>query len=116
MDKKTVGIIATVLTALICGCTSIFTCVWGVILAAEVPFDTEFNGVESVQTFPPTIGYVLLCLTVILLLVPVAVGFFTLRVKPEGNAPPAVVDAETSPEPVEPVDDEPLPPASPPAE
>ena len=114
MDKKTVGIIATVLTALICGCLSIFTCVWGIMLAAEIPFDTDVNGVESVQTFPPTIGYVLLCLTVILLLVPVAVGFFTLRKKPSDDAAPAVIDAEPSPdpEPVEPVDNEPLPPAS----
>jgi len=110
MDKKTVGIIATVLSALICGCTSIFTCVWGVLLATETPIDTNFGGVESVETFPPTIGYVLLCLTVILVLVPVAVGFFTLRKKPEDA--PAVVDAESSPKPVEPVDDEPLPPAS----
>ena len=111
MDKKTVGIIATVVSALVCGCTSIFTCVWGILLATGTPIDTNVGGVESVQTFPPTVGYVLLCLTVILILVPVAVGFFTLRKKP-GDAAPAVVDAVPSPKPVDPVDNEPLPPAS----
>lgn len=115
MDKKTVGIIATVLTALLCGCLSIFTCSFGILIATETPFDTTVNGVESVETFPPTIGYVLLCLTVIFLLVPVAVGFFTLRKKPDDDAVPAVIDAEPSPEPDKPAetkDEEPLPPAS----
>lgn len=109
MDKKTVGIIATILSALVCGCVSIFTCVWGILLATETPIDTNFGGVESVQTFPPTVGYVLLCLTVILILVPVAVGFFTLRKKPEDDDAPVVADPEPNPEPV---DNEPIPPAS----
>jgi hypothetical protein len=106
MEKRTIGIIATVITALICVCTSIFTCVWGILLATETPIDTNVNGVDSVQTFPPSVGYVLLCLTVILILVPVAVGFFTLRKKPEEAG---VIDVEPSPEPM---DNDPLPPAS----
>lgn len=99
MDKKTVGIIATVVTALVCGCTSLFTCIWGILIATGSPINTTVGDVHSVQTFPPTVGYVLLCLTVLLILVPVAVGFFTLRKKPE--------DAVVAPS-----SDEPLPPTS----
>jgi uncharacterized membrane protein len=95
MDKKTIGIIATVVTALCCGCVALFSCIWGGMIATNTPFNVTNNGQESIQTFPPTIGYVLLCLSVIFILVPVAVGFFTLRKKPQP-----------------PVDNEPLPPAS----
>lgn len=86
MENRTVGIIATIATALLCGCASFFTCIFGILIATETPFDTTVNGVDSVQTFPPTIGFVLLCLTLIFLLVPVGVGFFTLRRKPGERA------------------------------
>jgi hypothetical protein len=95
MDKKTIGIIATVVTALCCGCMALFSCIWGGMIAANTPFNVTSNGQQSVETFPPAVGYVLLCLSVLFILVPVAVGFFTLRKKPQL-----------------PVDNEPLPPAS----
>jgi hypothetical protein len=96
MNNRTVGIIATILTALVCGCTALFACVWGGLIASGQPITTTVNGVETVQPVEPTVGYVLLCLSFLLILVPVAVGFFTLRRKPEAA----------------PVSDEPLPPAS----
>ena len=102
MDKRTVGIIATILAALLCGCASFFTCIFGILIAAETPFDTTVNGVDSVQTFPPTVGYVLLCLTLIFLLVPVGVGFLTLRRKPGWSKDDRVA----------PINNEPLPPAT----
>ena len=86
MQNRTIGIIATVVTALACGCASIFSCAWGIIIASGKPIDVTSNGITTPQTVSPTIGYVLLCLTVLLLLVPVAVGFFTLRKKPEATA------------------------------
>jgi uncharacterized membrane protein len=95
MEKKTIGIIATVVTALCCGCVALLSCIWGGMIATNTPFNVTSNGQESIQTFPPAIGYVLLCLSVIFILVPVAVGFFTLRKKPEA-----------------PVSNEPIPPAS----
>jgi len=81
MDKKTVGIIATVATTFICGCVSIFSCVWGLIIVSGQPIDVTSNGVTTPQTLSPTIGYVLLCLTVLMIAVPVVVGFFTFRKK-----------------------------------
>lgn len=83
MQNRTVGIVATIVTALLCGCASIFTCVWGFLIASGQPIDLTSSGVTTQQTLSPTIGYVLLCLTVLMLLVPVAVGFFTLRKKTE---------------------------------
>ena len=85
MQNRTVGIVATVITALACGCASIFTCIWGFLIASGSPIDVTSNGVTTPQTFSPTIGYVLLCLTVLMLLVPVVVGFFTFRKKPEST-------------------------------
>ena len=83
MQNRTIGIVATVLTSIFCGCFSIVSCVWGVIIARGTPVDVTSNGITTPQTFSPTIGYVLLCLSVFMILVPAAVGFFTLRKKPE---------------------------------
>jgi hypothetical protein len=83
MQNRTVGIIATVITALACGCASLFSCIWGFLISSGTPIDVTTNGITTPQTLPPTIGYVLLCLSAVMILVPVAVGFFTLRRKPE---------------------------------
>jgi uncharacterized membrane protein len=92
MDKKMIGIIATVITALCCGCVALMSCIFGGMIAANVPFNVTSNGEQSVQTFPSAIGYVLLCLSVIFIIIPIAVGFFTLRKKPE-----AIITNETIP-------------------
>ncbi len=92
MQNRTIGIIATVITALACGCARLFICIFGFAIASGTPFDTTINGVTTPQTFPATIGYVLLCLSLFMILIPVAVGFFTLRRKPEAvseQIPPA---------------------------
>jgi hypothetical protein len=93
MQNRTIGIAATVLTSIFCGCLGIISCVWGVIIARGAPVDITSNGVTTPQTFPPAIGVGLLCLSVVMILIPVAVGFFTLRKKPEvpviSDTPPA---------------------------
>jgi len=101
MDKKTVGLIATIGTALLCACPSIFLCVWGVLGVAQVPIDTTLNGQTTTQPMSMGLGVALLCLSLIGIATPVVVGFFTLRKKPEDD----VVD-------VEPISDDPIPPAS----
>ncbi len=89
MQNRTVAIILTAVTAAICGCLSIFSCVFGGMIATGQPFTvTGTDGQTTQQTFPATIGFVLLCLTVLMILVPVAVGFFTLRKKPEAMGTP----------------------------
>jgi uncharacterized membrane protein len=83
MNNRTIGIIATVLTSLLCGCAAIIACSFGVLGAAGIPFETTVNGQTNSQPMPAALGYVLLCLSVIFIVIPIAVGFFTLRKKPE---------------------------------
>ena len=83
MQNRTLGIVITVVTALVCGCASIFSCVWGFLISSGTPIEVTTNGVTTPQVLSPTIGYVLLCLTLLMILVPVAVGYFTLRKKPD---------------------------------
>ena len=92
MRNRTLGIVLTVITAFLCGCAGLFSCVWGVLIATGSPIDVTTNGVTTPQTFSPTIGFALLCLSLSMILIPVAVGFFTLRKKPGssiGQIPPA---------------------------
>ena len=95
MNNRTVGIIATVLTSLICGCAAIIACAWGAIGISGQPITVTEGGQQYLETMPPAMGAALLCLSLLFIAVPVAVGFFTLRKKPEA-----------------PASNEPLPPAS----
>ena len=93
MNNKNTAMIITVVTALFCGCCSLFACIMG--FGTVTGNGTyELGGVS--QSMPPTYGYVFLCLSVVMIIIPIAVGFFMLRKKPE-----AVVS-----------NDEPLPPVS----
>jgi integral membrane sensor domain MASE1 len=76
MDKKTTGLIATIASVLLCGCPGIFLCLFGALTATG-------NGTFNEQYLQPSYGYVLLCLSLIFIIIPVAVGFFTLRKKPQ---------------------------------
>lgn len=82
MNKNT-GILVTVITSLLCGCSALISCVWGVLIASGQSIDVTSNGITTQQSISPTIGFILLCLSVFMILVPIAVGFFTLRKKPE---------------------------------
>jgi hypothetical protein len=83
MDNKNTGIIATIAAVVLCGCPGLFLCIFGAVTATgNMPYSTELNGVSSTGVVPSTYGGVMLCLSLLLLLIPVAVGFFTLRKKP----------------------------------
>jgi hypothetical protein len=87
MNRNT-SIIVTVATALLCGCPGIFICLFGALTAAG-------QGTFNNTSLDPTVGFVLLCLSLILIAIPIVVGVVTLRKKPQL-----------------PVDNEPLPPVS----
>ena len=93
MDKRTTGLIATIATAVLCGCPGIFICLFGALTAAG-------QGTFNDASLPPTVGFVLLCLSLIFIAIPIVVGFVTLRKKPAEAEVPA------------PINNEPLPPAS----
>ena len=97
MDKRTVGIIATVATALLCGCPGFFGMCWGAIAAivSFVPGAEIDIGGSSDPTMALMSGLGALCIGVLFLAIPIAVGFFTLRrqqdpiVNPNEPIPPA---------------------------
>ncbi|HVN15104.1 MAG TPA: hypothetical protein VMT73_05135 [Anaerolineales bacterium] len=92
MDNRTKGIIATVAAVLLCGCPGLFLCLFGAITAFG---GGTFNLGSQSGNIPTTYGYVFLCLSLIFILIPIGVGFFTLRnkpaapVTPSNNEPPA---------------------------
>jgi hypothetical protein len=79
MNNKTTGIIATVAAAVLCGCPGLFLCLFGALSAVG---RGTFTGPFSKGTIHPFIGLGLMCLSLILIAIPVAVGFFMLRNKP----------------------------------
>ncbi len=95
MQNRTTAMVLTVATALVCGCAAILACVFGIFGAAQIPFDTYVNGAPAgAAPMPATLGYALLCTSVIFVAIPVVVGFLTLRKKPtppdmSGPLPPA---------------------------
>lgn len=97
MDARTKGILATVASVILCGCPGLFLCIFGGLAAVGAPVTTELNGISNTSTLPLWTVVAMLCAAIILILIPVAVGFFTLRKKP------ALTPASPS---------EPLPPAS----
>jgi len=98
MDRKTKGIIATIAAVVLCGCPGLFMCFFGAtsVLASKIPgADIDVMG-SSDPAAATTMGIVFLCLSMIFIAIPIAVGFFMLRKKPEDM----------------PASDEPLPPVS----
>jgi len=123
MDKKTSGLIATIATALLCGCPGLFGLCMGAMFAivGAIPgSDIDVFGSSDPSAAIGT-GIAMLCLGVVFVAIPIVVGVVTLRNPKEST--PAVVDVEPAAKPSTetsepsaeskpPVDDEPLPPAS----
>jgi hypothetical protein len=85
MDTKTKGIIATIAAVVLCGCPGLFMCFFGAtsVFASFVPGADINIGGSSNPASATTMGIVFLCLSVIFIAIPIAVGFFMLRKKPE---------------------------------
>jgi hypothetical protein len=87
MDTKTKGIVATIVAVILCGCPGLFLCIFGAVTATgNMPYTTELNGVSNSGTMPAGAGIAMLCFSLIFILIPIAVGFFMLRKKPEVTA------------------------------
>lgn len=92
MNNKNTGMIATIASVLLCGCPGLFLCIFGAVTATgNMPYNTEVNGVSNSGILPSSYGVAMLCFALIFILIPVAVGYFTMRRKPEaaiGEVPP----------------------------
>jgi hypothetical protein len=102
-DKRTVGLVATAITALLCGCPGLISLCFGAMFAitGSIPGSDIDIGGSSDPAAAVGLGLVGICVGVLLIVVPAAVAFFTLR-----NRTPKI---ETPPMP--PSSDEPIPPA-----
>ena len=85
MNNKNTGMIATIAAAVLCGCPGLFALCWGS-LAAVVSFvpgaDIDIGGSSDPRAALFS-GLGTLCVGILFLAIPIAVGFFTLRKKPE---------------------------------
>jgi len=85
MERRTVGIIGTIVAVMLCGFPGLFFLCWGSI-AALVSFipsaaiDIFGSGKAQISLFA---GITSLCLGIIFLTIPFFVGFFSLRKPPE---------------------------------
>lgn len=84
MNNKNTGMIATIAAVILCGCPGLFLCLFGAITALG-------GGTFNDESLSPAVGIALVCGALLMILIPVGVGFFTLRKKPgaEETTPPA---------------------------
>jgi hypothetical protein len=88
MENRTAAIIATIAAVILCGCPGLFLCVFGAVTATgNMPYSvTGLSGTTSTGYMSTSWGFAMLCVALIFILIPILVGFFTLRKKP-GTAP-----------------------------
>lgn len=94
MEKRTLGIILTIVTALFCGCPGVFLCLFGGLTAAGLgTYTTDVLGTTGSGPLPVGSGFGLLCLGLVFIAIPIVVGVLMLRKPKAGPAvdivPPA---------------------------
>ncbi len=83
MDKRTQGIVATVVSVILCGCPGLCLCLFGAWGATgTLPYNFELNGQTGSGTMPSYIGFIGLCVALLLIAIPIVVGIVMLRNKP----------------------------------
>lgn len=73
-DKKKLGLIITIVTVLLCGCPGLCTMAFGAMMA--MGNNLENYGWE-VTGNPTPVGIAFLCVSVIMIAIPVAAGIYT---------------------------------------
>ena len=79
-DKKKVGLIVTLVTVFLCGCPGLCGLLWGTIMVAVPSMDNA-----EVTGNPVAVGIPAICLSVILILIPIAAGVYTLMQKKKAD-------------------------------
>ena len=79
---KTGGIIGTAAAVLLCGCPGLCLCLFGVLTAANMStYTSQIGDTLGTGTMPQWSGYAKLCAAIIMIAIPIVVGFVTLRNK-----------------------------------
>jgi hypothetical protein len=94
-NKKNVGLVATAITALLCGCPALCFLIFGI---ATASVERTYDLFETSFKIPSGYGYALICLGVLLGLIPVGIGGYTFLsarkekkvVEPDEPVPPAM--------------------------
>ena len=94
-NKKNVGLVATAITTLLCGCPALCLLIFGIATAAG---EGTYDFLETSGQITPGYGYALICLGVLLGLIPVGIGGYTFLsarkgkelVEPDEKIPPAM--------------------------
>lgn len=96
--SKTGAIIGTLVAVVLCGCPGLFVCLFGVLTAFGLGTgNLDLGGYTSSGALPGWSGYVMMCIALIMILIPVVIGLMTLRdkkpkkgaVNPNEPLPPA---------------------------
>ena len=87
MDTKTKGIVSTIAAVVLCGCPGLFMCFFGAMstFVSFVPGADIDVGGSSDPAAATAMGIGALCLSLIFIAIPIAVGYFTLRKKPQAE-------------------------------
>ena len=87
MDTKTKGIVSTIAAVVLCGCPGLFLCFFGAMstFVSAIPGADIDVGGSSDPAAATAMGIGALCLSLIFIAIPIAVGFFTLRKKPQAE-------------------------------
>jgi hypothetical protein len=82
MNRNT-GLIATIVTAVLCGCPGLFSCFWGLIasVVSFIPGAEIDIGGSSDPMMALLSGVVAIVMGIVLVVIPAAVWFFTVRGK-----------------------------------
>ena len=87
MKNKNTGLIATIAAVVLCGCPGLFAMFWGGLMSV-ISFmpNADINiGGSSDPTSALITGLSSFCVGILFIAVPVAVGYFGLRKKPEAT-------------------------------
>jgi hypothetical protein len=80
VEKRTLGIILTIGTALFCGCPGIFICLFGGLSAAGLgTYTTDVLGTTGSGNLPTGYGFGMLCVGLVLVAIPIVIGVVMLR-------------------------------------
>lgn len=97
MNNRTIGTILTVLAVLIFGCPGLF-CLCSGLVGAMVGLSGDPNyylGIDTEPRISLIVGLSTICLSVILIAIPIIVGIFTIRGKPQSDEDEVItIDAQ----------------------